>query len=246
MASTTTDVAVSLSDNEADLSSDGKSKADAIWISSDDDSDTEDEGDDEGQDLDNSQSCTTPTTSIAGHLDSMSTKHNPIESEAAIGVNTTPAVSSALGEDDPDWTHNSHMGPLADTEPNQQSPCQTNRTSAGDATACTDASFGVSPNLGSQPYRAVLDEQQLFTRATNEPDIMMVDALIDERSSDGPGDVAHTPLHDSEECVSTSRGDTISRARTPSSAKSLSLKSQHEQDYDYTSCESSDAARIKP
>lgn len=137
-------VAVSLSDKEAVLSADGKSKGDVVWISSDDDSDTEDEGDDEGQDLDHSQSCTTPTTSIADHLDSTSTKYSPIESEAAIGVDTTPAVSPALGEDEPDWTHNSHMGPLADPEPNQQYPYQTNRTPAGDATACTDAGFDVS------------------------------------------------------------------------------------------------------
>ncbi|KAH7207376.1 hypothetical protein DER44DRAFT_697508, partial [Fusarium oxysporum] len=254
-------VAVSLSDNEAVLSADGKSKGDAIWISSDDDSDTEVEGDDEGQDLDHSQSCTTPTTSIADHFDSTNTKHSPIESEAAIGVDTTPAVSSALEEDDPDWAHNSHMGSLADPEPNQQSPYQTNRTSAGDATACTDAGFDVSStNPGSQPHRGVSDEQQLVTGATTEPDIMMVDALSDERSSDDaqstptsplmhtyshitadPGDLAHTPLHDSIECASTSRDDSISRAHTPSPAKSLSPESQHEQDYGHTSCESTDA-----
>ncbi|KAF4435931.1 hypothetical protein FACUT_6819 [Fusarium acutatum] len=253
-------VAVPLSDKEAVLSADAKSKGDVIWISSDDDSDTEDEGDDEGQDLDDSQSCTTPTTSIADHSDSTSTKHSPIESKAAIGVNTTPAVSPALGEDDPDWTHNSHTGPLADPEPNQQSPYQTNRTSAGDATACTNASFDVSPTSpGSQPHRSVSDEQ-LITRATSESDIMMVDALSDERSSDGAqstptspmmhayshsaagvGDVAHTPLHDSEECVSTSRDDAISRVHTPSPDKSLSPESQHKQDSNHTSCESSDA-----
>jgi hypothetical protein len=272
-------VAVSLSDKEAVLSADGKSKGDAIWISSDDDSDTEDEGDDEGQDLDDSQSYTTPTTSIADHLgkifntiilsrvspnslfiDSTSTKHTSIESVAAIGVDTTPAVSPALGEDDPDWTQNSHMGPLADPEPNQKSPYQTNRTSAGDATACTDASFDVShPSPGSQPHPSVSDEQQLVTGATSEPDIMMVDALSGERSSDGAqstptsplhayshiaaglGDVAYTPLHDSEECASTSRDNAISRAHTLSPAKSLSPESQREQDYGHTSCESSDA-----
>ncbi|RKK80363.1 hypothetical protein BFJ71_g15945 [Fusarium oxysporum] len=254
-------VAVSLSDQEAVLSADGKFKGDAIWISSDDDSDTEDEGDDEGQDLDRSQSCTTPTTSIADHLDSTSTKHSPIKSEAAIGVDSTPAVSPALGEDDPDWTHNSHMGPLADHEPNQQSPCQTNRTSAGDATACTDASFNVSPTSpGSRPHRSVSNEQQLVTGATSEPDIMMIDVLSDERSSDGAqgtptsplmhayshtaaglGDEAHTPLHDSEECAGTSRDDAISRVHTPSPAKRLSPESQHEQDYNHISCESSDA-----
>ncbi|KAF4452883.1 hypothetical protein F53441_4355 [Fusarium austroafricanum] len=272
-------VAESLSDKEAVFLADGKSKGDAIWISSDDDSDTEDEGDDEGQDLDDSQPCTTPTTSIADHLgkfsstiilsgvspnsqfiDNTSTKHSPIESEAAIGVDTTPAVSPALGEDNPDWTHNSHMGPLADPEPNQKSPYQTNRMSTGDATACTDASFDVPhPSPGSQPHPSVSDKQQLVTGSTSEPDIMMVDALSDERSSDGAqstptsplhaysriatglGDVTHTPLHDSEECASTSRDDAISRAHTPPPVKSLSPESQHEQDYGHTSCESSDA-----
>jgi hypothetical protein len=111
-------VAISLSDKEAVLSADGKSKRDVIWISSDDGSHTEDEGDDEGQNLDDSQ---TPTTSTADHLgkvlstiilsgvspnslfiDSTSTKHSLSESEAAIGVHTTPAVSPALGEDDQD------------------------------------------------------------------------------------------------------------------------------------------------
>ncbi|CAI6099002.1 unnamed protein product [Clonostachys chloroleuca] len=250
--------AVSLCDEEA-LSALGESKDTAIWISSDD-SDTEDE-DEEGQVFDDSQSCTTPTTSIADHLDSTSTKHSPIESEAAIGVDTTPTVSPALGEGGPDWTHNAHMSPLSDSEPNQQSPYQTNRMSAGDATACTDASFNISPTSpGSQPHRSVSDEQQLATGAASEPDIMMVDALSDERSSSGVestptsplmhayshmaaglGDVAHTLLHDSEECASTSRDDAISGVHTPSPAKSLLPESQHEQDYNRTSCESSDA-----
>ncbi|RFN45008.1 hypothetical protein FIE12Z_10736 [Fusarium flagelliforme] len=94
--------AVSLSDKEAVLAADGKSKGDVIWISSDNDCDTEDEGDDEGQNLDDSQSCTTPTNSIPDHLDSTSTKHSPTESKAAIGADTTPAVSPALGEDNQD------------------------------------------------------------------------------------------------------------------------------------------------
>ncbi|GKU07359.1 hypothetical protein FLAG1_09721 [Fusarium langsethiae] len=233
---------------------------DAIWISSDD-FDTEDEGDDEGQDLDDSQSCTTLTTSIAEHLDSMSTKHNPIESETAIAVDTTPAVSPALGKGDPDWTHNSHMGPLADSVPDQQSPYHTNRMSTGDATACTDASFDVThPSPGSQQYPSVSDEQRLVTGATSEPGFMMVDALSDEDSSDDaqstltsplmhayshlttdPRDLAHTPLYDSKECASTSRGDATSRAHTPSPAKSLSPEYQREQDNGHTSYESSDA-----
>jgi hypothetical protein len=273
-------VAVSPSDKEAVLSADGKSKGDVIWISSDDDSDTEDEGDDEGQNLDDSRFSTTPTTSIADHLgkifstiilsgvspnslfiDSTSTKHSPGESEAAIGVDTVPAASPALGEDDQNWTYNSHMDSLADPEPNQLSPYQTNRTSAVDATACADASFNVAPTSpGSQTHRSVSDEQQLVTGATSEPDIMMVGALSDERSNDdaqststspllhtyshiavGPGDVEQTPLHDSIECASTSRDDAISRTHTPSPAKSLPPESQHDQDYDHTSCESSDA-----
>ncbi|PNP78234.1 hypothetical protein FNYG_08426 [Fusarium nygamai] len=190
-------VAVSLSDKEAVLSADGKSKGDTIWISSDNDSDTEDEGDNEGPDLDDSQSCTTPTTSIAGHLDSMSTKHSPTELEEAI---------------------------------------RTNRTSAGDAAACADASFNVSPTSpGSQPHRSVSDEQELVTGATSELDIIMVDALSDERSSDSAqsiptsplhaysciaaslGDVAHTPLHDSEDCESGDAGSESSEAKPRSS-----------------------------
>ncbi|KAM6516696.1 hypothetical protein FALCPG4_014870 [Fusarium falciforme] len=238
---------------EQALSTTGESRDTAICIP-DDETDTEDEGDDVGQDFDHSRSCTTPTTSIADHLDSSSIKHSPTESEAAIGVDTTPAVSPAPGEDDPDWTHSSHMGPLADLELNREAPCQTNRTSAGDATACTDASFDVSPTSpGSQPHRSVSDEPQLVTGVTCEPDIMMVDALSDERSCDGAQstptpplmhtyshiaagpDAAHTLLHDSEECASTSRDDAISRTHTSSP------ESQHEQDYDHTSCEISDA-----
>ncbi|EXK27463.1 hypothetical protein FOMG_16014 [Fusarium oxysporum f. sp. melonis 26406] len=155
------------------------------------------------------------------------------------------------------------MGPLADPEPNQQSPYQTNCTSAGDATACTDVSFDDSPTSpGSQPHRSVSDEQQLVTGATSKSDIMMFNALSDERSSDGAqstptsplhayshiaaglGDVAYTPLHDSKECVGTSHDDAISRAHTLSPAKSLSPESQHEQDYGHNQCESSDAERV--
>ncbi|KAH7186109.1 uncharacterized protein B0J16DRAFT_385153 [Fusarium flagelliforme] len=190
-----------------------------------------------------------------------STKHSPTESEAAIGADTTPAVSPALGEDDQDWTHNSHMDSLADPKPNQQAPYQTNRMSAGDATACADASFNVAPTSpGSQTHRSVSDEQQLVAGATSEPDIMMVDALSEEHSNDdaqststspllhtyshiaiGSGDVENTPLHDCIECASTSRDDAISRAHTPPPAKSLPPESQHDQGYDQASGESSDA-----
>ncbi|PCD23151.1 hypothetical protein AU210_014674 [Fusarium oxysporum f. sp. radicis-cucumerinum] len=253
-------VAVSLSDKEAVLSADGKSKDDAIWIASDEDSDTEDEGDDEGQDLDDSQSCTTPTTSIADHLDSTGAKHSPTESEASIGIDTTPAVSPARAEDDPIWTQD----PLADPEPNQQSPCQTNRTSTGDSTAYIDASFDVLPtNPESQPCLSVSDEQQLVTEATgdtSEPGIMTIDGLPNEGSCHGaqsahispsirtcsptavtPEEMAHTLLHDSEVCASTSRNDAIPGTHTPSPAGRLSPASQQEQDFDHTSCGSSDA-----
>ncbi|RYP33465.1 hypothetical protein DL767_004743 [Monosporascus sp. MG133] len=60
-------VNVSPSDEDA-LSASGESRRAAIWIS-DDKADTEDEDDNEGQDFDHSQSCTTPMTSIADHLD---------------------------------------------------------------------------------------------------------------------------------------------------------------------------------
>ncbi|KAH7129685.1 hypothetical protein B0J13DRAFT_452591 [Dactylonectria estremocensis] len=271
-------VAVSLCDEEA-LSATGESRDTAIWIF-DDETDAEDEDDDEGQNFDDSRSCTTPTTSIADHLgkffntvvlsgvgpdslyvDSTGTKHSPTESEAAIGMDTTPAVSPARVEDDPIWTHDSHMDPLADPEPNQQSSCQTNRTSAGDSTACTDASFNVSPTSPeSQPCLSVSDEQQLVTEATGEPGIMMIDALSDEGSchgaqstptspsmrtyspiATGPEEMAHTLLHDNEVCASTSRDDAIPGAHTSSPAVRLSLESQQEQDFDHTSCGSSDA-----
>ncbi|KAH7142259.1 hypothetical protein DER46DRAFT_630897 [Fusarium sp. MPI-SDFR-AT-0072] len=210
----------------------------AIWIS-DDETDTEDEDDDEGQDFDDSQSCTTPTISIADHLDSTGTKDSPAKSEAAIGMDTTPAVSPARVEDDPIWTHDPHMDTLADPEPNQQSPCQTNRTSAGDSTACTDASLDVSPtNPEGQPCLGVSDEQQLVTKATgdtNEPGIMIINTLSDKGSCHGE---QNTPT---EVSASTSRDDDISGAHTSSPAVRLPPKSQQEQDFDHTSYGSSDA-----
>ncbi|KAM0289584.1 hypothetical protein ACHAO9_005866 [Fusarium lateritium] len=90
--------AVSLCDKEA-ASVPGKSRHTAIEIS-DGEIDTEDEDDDVGQDFDDSQSCITPTTSIADYLDSTGTKHSLTGSEAAIGMDTTPAVSLALVEGD--------------------------------------------------------------------------------------------------------------------------------------------------
>ncbi|KAF5707595.1 hypothetical protein FMUND_11003 [Fusarium mundagurra] len=71
--------------------------------------------------------------------------------------------------------HRRPFGPLVDPKANQQSPCQTNRTSAGDATACTNVSFDDSPTSPrSQPHQSVSDEQQLVTGATSKSDIMMV------------------------------------------------------------------------
>ncbi|KAI8668668.1 hypothetical protein NCS57_00679000 [Fusarium keratoplasticum] len=243
---------ISLCDEEG-VSATRESRGTAILISNDE-TNTENEDGDEGQDFDDSQSYTTPTTSIADHFGGTSTKHSPTGSEDAIGMDITPAVSLALVEDDSDWTHNSYMGPLANPKPNQQSPYQIERTSARDATAYTDASFNISPTSPrSQPYRSVSDEQQLITGATSEPDIIIVDALSDERSRDGAQstptsplmhtyshiaagpNMAHTLLHDSEECASTSRGDALSRAHTSSP------ESHHKQDYDHTSCETSDA-----
>ncbi|KAI3581762.1 hypothetical protein IWW34DRAFT_787330 [Fusarium oxysporum f. sp. albedinis] len=259
-ASQTVDVSPS---DEVVLSASGESRHAAIWIS-DDETDTEDEGDDEGQNFDNSQSCTTPTTSIADHLDSTGNKHSPTESKAAISTDTTPAGSPARVEDDPTWTHDSNTGPLVDPEPNQQSPCQTICTSAGDTMACTDTSFDVSPtNPESQPCFGVSDEQQLATgatRATGKPGIMMmIDPLSDEGSchraqstpaspsmhtyspiAASPEEIAQTQLHGREVCAST-RNDAIPGASTSSPAVRLSAESQEEQDFDHTICESSDA-----
>lgn len=59
------------------------------------------------------------------------------------------------------------MDPFAGPEPNQQSPCQTSRTSAGDTTACTDASFDVSlASPERQPCLGMSDEHQIVTEAT--------------------------------------------------------------------------------
>ncbi|KAH6983668.1 hypothetical protein BKA56DRAFT_615625 [Ilyonectria sp. MPI-CAGE-AT-0026] len=138
-------------------------------------------------------------------------------------MDTTPAASPARVEDDPIWTHDSHTDPLADPEPNQQSPYQTNRTSAGDSTACTDASFNVSPTSPeSQLYLSVPDEQQLATGATSKPAIIMTDA------------------HSDQVCMSTSRDDAIPRAHTSSPAVRLLPESQQEQGFNHTSCGSSD------
>ncbi|KAH7231608.1 uncharacterized protein BKA55DRAFT_712784 [Fusarium redolens] len=224
-------VLVSLCDEEA-LSTTRESKDTAICIF-DNETDTEDEDDD-------SQSGTASKTSIADHLgkyyslyiDSTVTKRSPTGSEAAIGMNTTPAVPPARVQGDPIWTHDSHMDPFADPEPNQQCPCQANRTSAGDSTACTDPCLGVS------------DEQQLVpeaTWATSEPGIMIIDALSDEgschgtQSSPAPLQCAHT-----RSVASTSRDDAIPGARTSSPLVRLSSKSQQEQDFDHTSCGYSD------
>ncbi|KAM5353452.1 hypothetical protein ACJ41O_000102 [Fusarium nematophilum] len=254
-------VNISLRDEEA-LSASGESTDTAIFISDDDDTDTEDEEDD----ADDSQSCcTTPTkTSIADHLDSTGTKHSPTESEAAIGLDTTPAAPVVRVEGVPTWTHESHMDRLAVPELNQQSPLQMNHASAGDTTACIDASFDVSTTSPErQPCLGVLDEQQLVTEATgatSEPGVLMIDAPSDEEACHGaqgapaspsmrpyspiaatPKEMAQTLLNDSDVRVSTSRDDAIPGARTSSPPERLSPESQQEQDFDHTSCGSSDA-----
>lgn len=108
----------------------------------------------------------------------MDTKHGPTESEAAIGR-----------------IRRQQYLRLADPEPNQQPPCQTNRTSGGDTKGCTDASFDVSPTSPeSQPCLGESHKQQLVTEAigaTSQPGIMMIDALCDEGFSHGAG---NTPI----------------------------------------------------
>lgn len=255
-------VETSLCDEEA-LSATGKSRDTPICIS-DDDTNTEDESEDEGQDFDDSQSCTTPmTTSFADHLDSTGTKHSPTKSEAAISMDTTPVISPAGVEDDPVWTHDSNMDPLADPEPNQHSPCQTNGTSAGETTGCTDTDFGASPTSSeSQPHLGVSDEQQLVieaTGATSEPGNMTVGAVSDPGSCheaqsppDSPSvcthyartashvELAQTPVQDREVFVGNSCDDGIPEARTPSPARH-SPEPHRGQDLDGVSCASSDA-----
>ncbi|RTE69318.1 hypothetical protein BHE90_016302 [Fusarium euwallaceae] len=132
------------------------------------------------------------------------------------------------------------MVPLADPEPNQQPPCQANRTSGGDTKGCTDASFDVSPTSPeSQPCLGE-SHKQLITEAigaTSQPGIMMIDALCDEGFSHGAGstpistsmlaynpipaspeEMSQTLLHDSEVYLNTSRDDAILEARTSSPA----------------------------
>ncbi|KAM5360365.1 hypothetical protein ACJA88_014858 [Fusarium oxysporum] len=258
-------VNISLRDEEA-LSASGESTDTAIFISDDDDTDTEDEEDDESQDADDSQSCcTTPTkASIADHLDSTGTKQNPIESEAAIGLDTTPAALVVRAEGVLTWTQESHMDRLAIPELNQQSLLQMDHAPAGDTTACVEASFDVSTTSPERQLPlGVLDEQQLVTEATGAtsvPGVMMIDAPSDEEACQRaqstpasplmrtyspiaatPQEMAQTLLNDGAVRVSTPRDDATPGARNPSLAARMSPKPHRGQDLDDASCKSSDA-----
>ncbi|KAF5228176.1 hypothetical protein FOXYS1_16010, partial [Fusarium oxysporum] len=262
----------SLCDDEAH-SALGESKDTAIWIFSD--SDTEDE-DEQGQVFDDSQSSTTTATTITGHsgkslsrllllgvrpdslrADTTSTKQSPPGSAAAVGTDATPTVSPARLEDHP------NMEPPADPEPNQQPPCQSNRSPAGGFSACIDASLDLSPaSPESQPYRVVSDRQQLvteFTGPASEPGITTIDTLSDEGPCRGgqstpaspmntystvaatPGEMAQTLLHGSEACTGTLPDGTTPGARNSSLAARMSPEPHRGQHLDDASCGSSDA-----
>jgi hypothetical protein len=174
------------------------------------------------------------------------------------GIENSPPES----EDCSIWAHNSNTDPLATPAPNQQSPCQTDRTPVRDTTACTDASFDVSPSSPeSQPCPSASDEQQLATKATgstSESNTTMIDALSDAGSCHGtqstpaspsthtyssaaaiPEEMSQTLPHDSEVSASTSRKDATPGTRISSPAVRLLLESQPGP---YTSCGHSDTA----
>ncbi|UPL00878.1 hypothetical protein LCI18_011812 [Fusarium solani-melongenae] len=245
---------ISLRDGEAH-SALVESKDDTIWISSD--SDTEDE-DEEGQVVNDSQSSTTTATTITSHSDTTSIKQTPPGSEAAVGTDTTPAVSPVWIEDNP------NMDPTADPGLNQQSPCQSNRSSVSRFSASIDASLNLSPASPEyQPYLAVSDQQQLvteFTKPASELGITAINALSDEDSCRGgwstlafpsmsshstvtttSGEMAQALLHSSEVCMVTSPDDAAPEARNSPLAARLSPGSHRGQHLDNASCRSSDA-----
>jgi hypothetical protein len=264
-----------LGDGEA-LSGLGASQDTAIVIP--DDSDTEDEGYCEAENPNSPQSHTTIATSIASHFgeflrfvnlpraspdsqraDSMSTKHDQTESDATIGMDTLPGESPVGVEGDSIRMHGSHLGHLADPEPDLQSLCQTNPTSVG------DPDFGTSStNTESQSCLTVSDEQLATeaipiapaTPAASEP-VAMVDAVSDEESCDGsqralvssprrtcsptavtPEVMTQTPLHDGDVDISAGGDGVAPVVHNSTPSPTPSPKSRPDQDQG--SCSSSD------
>ncbi|KAI8649766.1 hypothetical protein NCS55_01439500 [Fusarium keratoplasticum] len=244
---------ISLRDGEAH-SALVESKDDTIWISSD--SDTEDE-DEEGQVVNDSQSSTTTATTITSYSDTTSIKQTPPGSEAAVGTDTTPAVSTVWIEDNP------NMDPTADPGLNRQPPCQSNRSSVRRFSASIDASLDLSPaNPENQPYLAVADQQQLvteFTEPSSEPGITAINALSDEGSCRGgrstpaspsvsshititatSGDITQALSYGSEVCMVTSPDDAPEAHNSPLAAR-MSPESHRGLHLDDARCGSSDA-----
>ncbi|KAK7409500.1 hypothetical protein QQX98_008350, partial [Neonectria punicea] len=163
-------------DEEA-LSGLGASQDTAIVIP--EDSDTEDEGYG-GEDSHSPQSYTTTATSIATHFNSMSTEHSPTEADAAITMDATPTESPVGVEGGSISTHDSHLDPPADPEPNVQTLCQTNPTSTG-------VDFGNPSTHMDSPSWPTMSDEQLITEsipdipATSEP-AKAIDALSNEES----------------------------------------------------------------
>ncbi|KAH7125032.1 hypothetical protein B0J13DRAFT_647188 [Dactylonectria estremocensis] len=202
-------VDISPSDKEAPSAS-RESRHAAIWIS-DNETDTEDEDDDEGQDFDNSQSYTTPTTSIADHLDSTGTKYSPTQLEAA--ADTSFEVSP--------------------TRPESQ-PCL---SVSGEQQLVTEATEATS-EPGIIMIDALSDEGSCHG-AQSTPTSPSIHTYSPITAS--PEEMAYMLLYDSEMCLSTSRDDAIPGAHISSPAVRLSPELQQEQDIEYTSCGFSDA-----
>ncbi|KAI8711062.1 hypothetical protein NCS52_01481500 [Fusarium sp. LHS14.1] len=235
----------------------GASQDTAIVIP--EDSDTEDEGYG-GEDFHSPQSYTTTATSIATHFDSMSTKHRSTGADAVITMDTTPTESVVGVEGDRIRVHDTHWDTPAGPEPDAQSLCQTNSTSAG------DVDFGSpSTNTESQPCSTVPDEQFITEAipvipATSEPVVMTAKDGSGKEYGDGSQNVPITPSRctyspiaatpevtiqappsDSEACPSAERDD-ATRVHNPSSSPEMSPESPPDQvqGQDRESCSSSD------
>ncbi|RBA11046.1 hypothetical protein FPRO05_14276 [Fusarium proliferatum] len=222
----------SLYDKEAYLAC-GRSRDTAICIPSDVESDTEDE--DDASQLGGSQSYAT-RTSTPDYLDLTATEHGATESEAAIGVDTVPAVSPTQAEAAPAWPDEPNVSHLAGAEPSQQSSCEINHLLIGDMSASLDVNFATPPTSPeSQPYP---DGQQLRPAPASQQSNMMVDAIYDHdachssqgypdspstgthsRQTASPVDVVDTSIQESEIPAGNSCNDAIPEACTPSPAR---------------------------
>ncbi|KAF9769910.1 hypothetical protein IL306_012599, partial [Fusarium sp. DS 682] len=208
----------SLHDKEAH-SALGRSRDTAICIPSDVESDTEDE-DDASQELDDSQSYATRTSTpdylgkssrlwgstwVKGsdnrRVDLTAAEYGATELEATIGANTASAVSPTQAHAAPAWPNEPKESHLADAGLSQQS-CGMNRFLAGNtSTKCQDVNFATPPTSPeSQPYPVAADGKQLRPEPVSQQSNMMVDAVSDydvchssQGHRDSPSTGAHSP-----------------------------------------------------